>query len=138
MAQPVSTFVAHQWLCDHFGHLNARHYAAAFDDAVLVFWNGMGLAVPAAGAAGAIPVTARLSIEYRSEVTAGAVLGIFAEVARIGGKSATIRFQMHERPLDRVVATCETVEVFMDALERSSAAIPDHIRAALSVAPGSA
>lgn len=131
MARPVSSFVAHQWLCDHFGHLNARHYAAAFDDAVLVFWSAMGLVVPAPGAAGAIPVTARLAIDYHAEVLAGAVLDIDARIARIGGKSVTLRFEMRERPAGRRVASCETVEVFFDALERTSAVIPGQIRAAL-------
>lgn len=130
-AAPVSTFLAHQWHCDHFGHLNARHYAAAFDDAVFIFWNQLGLVIPGPGEAGQIPVTAKLGIEYLSEVTAGTVLRIGASVVRVGGKSVTIRFEMRDQPGDRLVATCETVEVFFDARARCSAAIPDHLRTAL-------
>jgi len=131
VARPVSSFVAHQWHCDHFGHLNARHYAAAFDDAVFIFWNGLGLVVPAQGKDGTIPVTGRLTIEYLSEAVAGTVLDIFATVARVGGKSVTVRFEMRDSRADRLVARCETIEVFFDARERVSAAIPAHIRAVL-------
>jgi acyl-CoA thioesterase FadM len=131
VAGPVSSFVAHQWHCDHFGHLNARHYAAAFDDAVLIFWNGQGLVVPTQGEDGTIPVTGRLTIEYLSEALAGTVLDIFVKIGRVGGKSVTICFEMRDSRASRLVATCETIEVFFDARERVSAAIPAHIRASL-------
>jgi 2-(1,2-epoxy-1,2-dihydrophenyl)acetyl-CoA isomerase len=32
----LTSIVAHAWHCDHFGHLNVRHYAAAFDDALFM------------------------------------------------------------------------------------------------------
>ncbi|SIQ61485.1 (3S)-malyl-CoA thioesterase [Paracoccus thiocyanatus] len=128
---PVSTWLAHQWQCDHFGHMNARHYAAAFDDAVFLFWDRMGLVVPGPGEAGVIPVTARLTIDYHLEVVAGTALNILARIDRIGGKSVTVGFEMRESRTGRPVSTCETVEVFFDAVERQSRPIPAPIREAL-------
>lgn len=59
---PVSAFLAHRWQCDHFGHLNARYYAAAFDDAVFVFWDGNGISIPAAENATNIALTIKMEL----------------------------------------------------------------------------
>ncbi|REG34070.1 acyl-CoA thioester hydrolase [Paracoccus versutus] len=128
---PLNAVVAHRWHCDHFGHLNARHYAAAFDDAIFIFWSQAGVEVPPPGQPGVIPVTAQLKIEYRSEVTAGEVLAISGQPARIGGKSVTLALTMQEAATGRTVATCEVVEVFFDALARQSVPVPDPVRVAL-------
>lgn len=130
----LNSLVAHQWHCDHFGHLNARHYAAAFDDALFIFWTHAGVEIPQPGQPGVIPVTAQLKIDYRSEVTAGQVLSILGQPLRIGGKSVTLALTMQEATTGRIAATCEVVEVFFDALARQSAPVPDHVRAALHTA----
>lgn len=130
----LNSLVAHQWHCDHFGHLNARHYAAAFDDALFIFWTHAGVEIPQPGQPGVIPVTAQLKIDYRSEVTAGQVLSILGQPLRIGGKSVTLALTMQEAATGRITATCEVVEVFFDALARQSAPVPDHVRAALQTA----
>lgn len=122
----VSAVVAHQWHCDHFGHMNVRHYAAAFDDATFLFWAAMGHrhaeGVP-------IPVTLETATSFRSEVRAGAALCIGVEVTKVGTKSVGLQFQM--RCGIEVMAACKVVEVFMDPTTRQSCAIPDDLRAAL-------
>lgn len=61
----LTGFVVHSWMCDHFGHLNVRHYAAAFDDAALSFWARMGHRhMPGL----AMPVTAESKIMFHREV----------------------------------------------------------------------
>lgn len=131
---PLNSVVAHQWHCDHFGHLNARHHAAAFDDAIFIFWTHAGVEIPPPGQPGVIPVSAQLKIDYRSEVMAGQILQISGQPVRIGGKSVTLALTMQEMTTGRTVATCEVVEVFFDALARQSAPVPDHVRAALQAA----
>ena len=34
--------VVHPWHHDHFGHMNVRHYAPFFDDAVYHMWTLLG------------------------------------------------------------------------------------------------
>ena len=131
----LNSLVAHQWQCDHFGHMNARHYASAFDDALFIFWSHAGVVIPDRGQPGTIPVTAQLKIDYLSEVKAGEILHIEGSPVRIGGKSVTLDLTMREAATGRTVATAEVVEVFFDAIARSSAPIPSDVRAALEGGP---
>lgn len=121
--------VFHQWHCDHFGHVNTRAYAAAFDDAIFAFWTG--LRDPGEGAA--IPVTAEMKTAFLAEAEAGTVFGVRGEVIRVGEKSATLRLEMTATgPEARLLATCDVVEVFFDPAQRRSAAIPEELRARLA------
>ncbi|NVO24765.1 acyl-CoA thioesterase [Donghicola mangrovi] len=128
MSVPVLTAVFHNWHCDHFGHVNVRHYAGVFDDAIFAFWTRMG-----AAKSGIVPVTATITTAFKSEVQAGDVVQIMASVTRIGGKSATITLTMQD-PTGGIRATCEVVEVFFDMATRHSAPMPDAVRQALTEA----
>lgn len=126
MSAPVLTAVFHNWHCDHFGHANVRHYAAAFDDAVFAFWSMMG-----ADKSGIVPVTAKQTTTFSSEVQAGDVVKITATITRIGGKSATVQLAMQDAASQALRATCEVVEVFFDMDTRQSAQMPQDVRTAL-------
>ncbi|MCB6185377.1 thioesterase family protein [Leeia sp. TBRC 13508] len=128
----LQSVVAHQWHCDHFGHLNVRHYAAAFDDAVFIFWGKMGLQVPAKNEPGFVPVTAETKLTFQNEVNVGQIVSVYAAISRIGSKSVSLKFEMKNQEGTEVLATCETIEVFFDVLARQSAAIPAHIRQQLT------
>ena len=118
----------HQWQCDHFGHVNTRSYAAAFDDAIFVFWSRLG--VRANGSS--IPVTAEMKTAFRSEASAGTVFDIRGRVMRVGTKSVTLRLEMSDAgPDGELLSTCDVVEVFLDPTARSSAAIPEDVRSRL-------
>ena len=134
MADPLAltSIVAHQWQCDHFGHLNSRHYAAAFDDALFIFWGRLGMVPPALGQPGVMPVTAELKISYRSEAGTGTVARLTGRPLRVGTKSATLAFEMAEEGRGRLLASCEAVEVFFDMQARESRPIPDPLRQALT------
>lgn len=122
----LTGFVAQAWACDHFGHLNVRHYAAAFDDATFLFWNEVGFR----HGKGPMPVTLEIKTAFLHEVKAGAVLRIHAGVTKIGTKSTGLCLEMRQG--DTVMARAEVIEVFMDPATRSSTPIPDHIRDALT------
>ncbi|PRY86072.1 acyl-CoA thioesterase [Donghicola tyrosinivorans] len=126
MSAPVLTAVFHNWHCDHFGHVNVRHYAAAFDDAIFAFWSAMGTAK-----AGIVPVTAQQTTTFTSEVKAGDVVEITATLTRLGGKSATVQLAMQDAASQTLRATCEVVEVFFDMDTRQSAPMPEAVRMAL-------
>ncbi|NIE73397.1 hypothetical protein F3J45_02815 [Pantoea sp. Ap-967] len=124
LALPVSAAVVHPWHCDHFGHMNTRHYAALFDDAIFLFWNQMGADAPAQ----VVPVTAQMTTAFLLEAIAGTCVAIEAQVSRIGSKSAGLRFALKASRTDTVLATCDVVEVFFDTATRSSQPIPANIR----------
>ncbi|WP_203427153.1 thioesterase family protein [Sinorhizobium sp. BG8] len=125
----LTSFVVHQWQCDHFGHLNVRHYASMFDDAIFVFWNRAGLKRNSV----VVPVTASMKLTFRSEVSAGTVVRIESLVERVGGKSVTIVFRMLDSTDASLLAESEVVEVFFDLGSRESRPVPDKIRSSLEL-----
>lgn len=126
----LTTYVVHQWNCDHFGHLNVRHYAAAFDDAIFIFWARMGH-VPRHG--GAYPVSVELKIGFKHEALAGMITDIACRVVKVGGKSVGLQFEMKEKSDQTVLAVCDVVEVFVDPDTRQSCAIPAAHRAEVTL-----
>nr|WP_296430280.1 thioesterase family protein [Roseovarius sp. BRH_c41] len=126
MSRLVLTHVFHPWHCDHFGHVNTRHYAAAFDDATFAFWAGLGV-----GQGSIVPVTARQMITYQTESTSGTVVSIHAKPVRVGDKSVTLEFAMSDLA-GGALAHFEVVEVFFDNTTRQSAKMPENVRAALN------
>ncbi|MBE7183269.1 MAG: acyl-CoA thioesterase [Methylobacterium mesophilicum] len=127
LAEELTTVVVHQWQCDHFGHLNARFYAAIFDDATFVFWSRHGLAPGAR----IVPVTAETRIAFRSEAGAGTVASVRSRVGRVGSKSVGVSLELVESRTDRLLASCEIVEVFFSLDTRQSEGIPPAIRESL-------
>lgn len=120
--------VFHTWHCDHLGHVNTRQYHAAFDDAVLAFWAKLGSPGPDGEA---MSVTAKMVTEFVSEAQSGTVAEIDVTVERVGGKSVTLVLTMTSVPEGTVLAHTTVSEVFFDPNTRTSAPIPDRIRAAL-------
>lgn len=133
---PLSSIVVHQWQCDHFGHLNVRHYAAAFDDGVFVLWHRLGAVTPARGKPCTIPVTAETKTSFVSEAIAGAIARLEGQVLRVGSKSVTLRLEMLEERSGQLLASCEVVEVFFDMQARQSRPIPSALRTRLMAAAG--
>lgn len=128
----LTSIVAHAWHCDHFGHLNVRHYAAAFDDALFIFWARLGLPTPVQGQPATIPVTASTRTDFRAEIGVGTVAALYGRPLTVGGKSVTLAFDLRDEASGTVFATCEVVEVFFDMQARDSRPIPDSLRAALA------
>ncbi|MCO6057504.1 acyl-CoA thioesterase [Pseudomonas sp. MOB-449] len=124
----LSASVVHQWHCDHYGHLNTRHYAALFDDAIFLFWGRFGVQLPEEGASSVVPVTAEMKTGFLSETRAGTIVSICVHVVRVGAKSVTLHFEMSEARSDKLLATCDAVEVFFDTQSRTSQAIPAALR----------
>ena len=128
MLAVLTAQVFHQWNCDHFGHVNTRAYAAAFDDAIFAFWAGMR----DAAAQNVIAVTAEMKTSFVAEAGPGTVFEVRGRVGRVGTKSTSLRLEMTTANSREVLATCDAVEVFFDPSSRKSAAIPDDIRTRLT------
>ncbi|KCZ53241.1 hypothetical protein HY29_17330 [Hyphomonas beringensis] len=119
--------VAHPWLCDIMGHMTTRHYVAMFDDASYHFLNeALGWHPEDRSAPGWADV--KHVIEYNDEVAAGSLLEIQGSIVRLGGKSITSRYEMHNLNKGTLAATLESTSVYFDLAARKSVPIPDELR----------
>ena len=120
------------WKCDHFGHMNVRFYAEAFDDASFHIWSVIGVPITEMEEEqGLIGVVASLKIDFLQEMRVGQLYVIESAITRVGGKSFTYRERMRDTHSGVVHATADLVEVFFDKVERKAAPIPDGVRALL-------
>jgi acyl-CoA thioester hydrolase len=125
--------VVHPWHHDHFGHMNVRHYAPFFDDAVYHLWTALGLPyVAMAHDHGLHTVTAEAKTRFLRELTAGDLIVIDGAVARVGTKSCAFHLRMLHADTGALHATCDVVEVFFDPGTRAAAAMPEAVRATLA------
>ena len=129
----LSRGVIHPWHHDHFGHMNVRHYAPFFDDAAYHVWTRIGLPYSEMIARhGVHCVTASATTGFVRELTAGDLIVIDGAPVRIGTKSVTFRLRMHHADTGALHATYDLVEVVFDPETRTSAAMPEAVRAALA------
>ncbi len=121
--------VAHPWQCDILGHMTTRFYTAMFDDASYHFLHHLFGWIGARDDKGELGwVDARHTTNYQAEVDAGDLLEVRAELAKVGGKSMTISYEMINLESGDVAATLESVVVLFDLDKRCAVTIPDELR----------
>jgi len=125
----VNKGIAQPWECDVMGHLTTRYYVAMFDDASyhalyeLFGWTISGHESKKYGWA-----DVRHVIEYKAEVSAGDVLEIRARLQKVGTKSFTVLYEMHNLGKNEVAATLESVCVYFDLEARCTIALTEEMR----------
>src|ERR1051326_7965709 len=82
--------------CDHYGHMNVRHYAALFDDAGWHMLTVAGVSLADLKARGLGTVVATMTIDFHREITAGQLALITGSVIRVGQKSFTYELRLFE------------------------------------------
>lgn len=117
--------------CDHYGHMNVRHYAAFFDDAGWHLLSRAGVSLTDLRSRGLGSVVATLSIDFHHELTAGQLIVIMGIFTRVGAKSVTSEMRLYEADSMTHCATQKTTEVCFDTRARKSAAWPEDIRVKL-------
>ena len=119
--------VAYPWQCDAMGHMNTQFYSALYDGAGFHFLAMLGpnaeLAPKGLGWA-----DVRQLIEYKHEVTAGAMLLVRTMLTRLGTKSVEYRHEIRNAETDRLHSTSEQVTVLFDLKLRQSVPLDDAIR----------
>lgn len=131
MTEPVETFRAtvFPWHCDQFGHMNARWYAAFFDDASFHLYQRAGLSYTRMHEAGTIvPVVAEITIGYRHEMVAGDLFVIRSGFTRLGNKSLQRIARMYNADTGVLCAVERGRDVFFDETTRQSAPMPEAFR----------
>ena len=122
--------------CDHYGHMNVRHYAAFFDDAGWHILSRAGVSLTGLRSRGLGSVVATLTIDFHHELTAGQLVLVTGAYTRIGQKSLTSEMKLFDADTMQHCASQKTVEVFFDTSRRASVPIPDDIRQKLTAAIG--
>lgn len=120
--------------CDHYGHMNVRHYAALFDDAGWHILARLGVSLTDLRARGLGSVVATLTIDFHHEVTAGQLVLITGVLTRVGAKSMTSEMRLYEADAMTHCATQKTTEVCFDTTARRSAAWPADVKTRLDAA----
>jgi acyl-CoA thioester hydrolase len=111
---------------DERGHVNNAVYLTYLELGRMEAWRALG--------EGHEPsfVVAEARVSYRSPAMLGDPLAVDVEVGEIRNKAWTWKYRVVDPRDDRLVAEGETTQVMYDFGSRSSVAIPDVLRAALS------
>ena len=118
--------------CDHYGHMNVRHYAALFDEAGWQILAIAGISLTDIRARGLGTVVASITIDFHREVTAGQLILIKGAVTRVGAKSFQHELRLYESDGMTHCATQKTVEVCFDTVARAAVTLPEDVRAKLA------
>lgn len=120
--------IAHPWLCDSMGHLNTRHYAAMFDDALFHYLASIGWHPTLTKEDKKGWADVKGEIEYKIEVREGELVEILSGTSKLGNKSLTVYSEM------RNVLSCDThainrsTIVYFDLEKRRAIQVPDSFR----------
>ena len=118
--------------CDHYGHMNVRHYAVFFDEAGWHMLTRAGISLTDLRARGLGTVVATLTIDFHHEMKAGQLALIKGAFTRVGDKSFSYELRLYEVDSMTHCATQKTVEICFDTEKRASTRFPDDIRAKLA------
>ena len=134
MTEPFETYrcTVFPWHCDQFGHMNARWYAAHFDEASFQLYIRAGLSYGHMRKVGSIiTVVAETTIEYRHEMITGDPLVIRSGFTRLGNKSVNRVARLYHAEDNTLCAVERARDVFFDEDTRRSAPMSDAFRAIL-------
>jgi acyl-CoA thioester hydrolase len=123
--------VVYPWDCDHLGHMNVKNYTGMFDQAAFHFQYALGITPATTEETGETTVDAQHTTRFMRELRAGSLVTIDAALTKIGTKSFTSTYRMHEVESGQVAATTEIVSVCFSLAKRESIAIPERLRARL-------
>ncbi len=121
-------------LCDIYGHMNVRHYAAFFDDAGWHMLAMAGISLAEVKRRGLGTVMASLTLEFHHEITAGQLALLRGAFTRVGTKSFSHELRLYEADSMAHCATQKSVEVCFDTRERKGIALPEDMKRKLEAA----
>ncbi|HEY0941436.1 MAG TPA: acyl-CoA thioesterase [Steroidobacter sp.] len=124
MAIDTAIVVAHPWLCDAMGHMNARHIYAALDDAGFALLDFLGFSSVQSVREGKGWADVRAEVEFEHEVAAGSVLRVQSQIVRVGRTSFTHFHSLSSHAGVRH-ATAKTTTVRLDLTAGKAIALPE-------------
>ncbi|MEM6989358.1 MAG: thioesterase family protein [Myxococcota bacterium] len=131
MAQAVTIEVPVAWGdMDAFGHVNNVVYLRWFESGRIAFFERVAIEHRDVANTHA-PILARTSCNFVLPLTYPDTVQVHTALERIGTKSFTMTYRIHSRTLDQTAAQGDGTIVWYDYAAKSSAAIPDDLRARL-------
>ena len=112
---------------DPMGHINNVVYGAYFAEGRNAF---IGQLVKRVAPPNIDFVLAGVKIDYRKEMHYPGQIEVGSDVLRIGNKSLTLRHELFND--DELVASAESVLVFIDTVTGASVLVPDEVRRVLA------
>ncbi len=120
--------VAHTWLCDSMGHMNTRHHAAMFDDALFHCLYQLDRQNRPSQEKKYGWADVHLEFDFKAEVKEGTAITISSAVERVGTTSVTIFHCMTDSQSGKLLATMRSVSVYFDLESRKPVVVPERIR----------
>ena len=114
--------------CDAMGHMNVQHYVAAFDQAMWHLAHEIGYRKPASLGTGQGWADVRHVIDYRSELSVGALYKVLSRIGKVGRSSLVTVHRMFASDTDELAVECEMTSVYFDLNARASCPLPDSLR----------
>lgn len=124
MTPDTAIVVAHPWLCDVMGHMNARHIYAAFDDAGFVLLDRLGFVTRPSAHEHEGWADVRAEVQFTHEIAAGTVMRVHSKIARLGRTSFTHRHELVSGG-DVRHATAQVTTVHFDLINRKAVVLPE-------------
>ncbi|SDV99679.1 acyl-CoA thioester hydrolase/thioesterase-3 [Marininema mesophilum] len=113
---------------DMIGHVNHAKYLEYLEWARFDWMKELGFTMEEMKRRQLMPVVVHVSIHYRKELLIDEKIRIFSEPTRLGGKSAVLTQRMYDRA-GNLACEAEITYVFIDAIKRKSAPIPEEFSA---------
>jgi acyl-CoA thioester hydrolase len=120
--------VVYPWHLDHMGHMNVRHYVAAFDEACWVLLALLGLDASYFKRYRRGMAALEQVIQYKSELQAGDGFEIRSRILEVRPKTIRIRHDMYKLRDGTLAASTNIIGVHIDAEARQGIALPDEVR----------
>jgi acyl-CoA thioester hydrolase len=116
------------WQCDSMGHLNTQFYCAIFDASS---FHLLARLVPfseiQARQCGWADV--KITIEYKHETRAGALVYVKSRLTRMGAKAIEYHHELYNTETGALHATADVVTVLFDMTARKALPVDDAMRA---------
>ncbi len=125
--------VVHPWLCDAMGHLTTRHYMAMFDDAAWHMMLQLGDQPHRARENQLGWADVRHEIEYFHELPVGTLVIVRSALLRLGGKSVTCKYEMHNAESHELCAAMTATSVRFDLKARAAIPVEPELRQKMEV-----
>ncbi|SFS53934.1 acyl-CoA thioesterase [Marininema halotolerans] len=113
---------------DMIGHVNHAKYLEYFEWARFDWMKQIGFTIEEMQRRKLMAVVVHVSIHYRKEVKMDETVRIFSEPTRLGGKSSVLTQRMYDGA-GNLVCEAEITCVFIDAIKRKAAPIPEEFSA---------
>jgi acyl-CoA thioester hydrolase len=133
---PIYRGVANAWECDVMGHLNVQHYTAKLSEGLAHLRAAFGMTPSWIRANRKTMIVRRSLNRHFAELRAGAILGVEAQLLRVGEDDAEIVAEALNAEDGRLSASFELRAVCFDLEARREAPWPDELRPRLEALIG--